>query len=169
MAKPKANKPANPVGRPSAYTEEIGMLICSLIAEGKSLVSITKREDMPSTVTVYTWLKNDEKFLNMYTRAREDQADTLADEIIAIADDSHNDDMITKGGDVVANTEFIARSKLRVEARKWVAAKLKPKKYGDKLDLNADLNHKGEIQHNHAIINLTGVTKNEPAEPVSSK
>lgn len=130
-----------PAGRPSDYTQEIGVKICALISEGKSLVSICKQEDMPSTVTVYTWLQKHPEFLNIYTRAREDQADTLADEIIDIADDGRNDKTIDENGVVRTDQDVIARSRLRVEARKWVAAKLKPKKYGDKLDLDANIDH----------------------------
>ncbi len=70
----------------------------------------------------------------MYVRAREDQADTLADEIVAIADDGSND-TYEKDGVVLTNQDVVARSRLRVDARKWVAAKLKPKKYGDKVDV----------------------------------
>lgn len=67
--------------------------------------------------------------------AREDQADTLADEILEIADESENDTYEVDLGDGVIiqkeNREVVNRSRLRVDARKWVAAKLKPKKYGD--------------------------------------
>jgi hypothetical protein len=71
----------------------------------------------------------------LQVRAREAQADTLADEILDIADESVNDFMERFGRDgevtLVENPETINRSKLRIEARKWYAGKLKPKKYGD--------------------------------------
>jgi hypothetical protein len=134
------------MARPSSYTEALGLKICSEIAHGKSLVSICKADDMPSVVSVYSWL-NDERykaFLNSYTRAREDQADTLADEIVSIADDATHDTTTNpETGYECANTEWLARSRLRVDARKWVAAKLKPKKYGDKLDVEAK--HTGNV------------------------
>jgi hypothetical protein len=129
-------------GRPTDYTEEIAANICASIAEGKSLVSICKQDGMPSTVTVYSWLQKNEEFLNIYTRAREDQADTLADEIIDIADDATHDTTVNpETGYECANTEWLARSRLRVEARKWVASKLKPKKYSDKLNLEGNIDH----------------------------
>lgn len=68
----------------------------------------------------------------MYARAREDQADTLADEIVEIADDGTNDTYLNSDGIALTNQDVIARSKLRVDARKWIAAKLKPRKYGDR-------------------------------------
>ena len=79
---------------------------------------------MPAERTVYNWLaESDHPFLQRYTRAREIQAERLADEIVSIADDEAKD----VPGDAVR------RSHLRVESRKWVAAKLLPKKYGDKI------------------------------------
>lgn len=70
----------------------------------------------------------------MYVRAREDQADTLADQIVAIADEQA--EVIKEDGS--AFDPDVQRDRLRVEARKWVAAKLKPKKYGEKLELGSD-------------------------------
>lgn len=87
------------------------------------------------------------EFLSNYTRAREDQADTLADEIVAIADDGTNDTYKNEEGFELVNHDVIARSRLRVEARKWVAAKLKPKKYGDRVDLTHANPDGGPIRH----------------------
>jgi len=94
-----------------------------------------------STRTFYDWVELNEKNKQQYLRAREQQADVLVEEIIEIADDSTNDTKtITKGKELVEveNTEWTNRSKLRVEARKWIAAKLRPKRYGDKLDVTTD-------------------------------
>jgi hypothetical protein len=88
---------------------------------------------MPGVSTVYRWLSDKPEFRDMYARAREDQADTLADQIVEIADQKEGDYGVDGDGVLVANTDHIQRAKLRVDARKWVAAKLKPKKYGDKL------------------------------------
>ena len=91
-------------------------------------------------------------FLSKYTRAREQQAETLADQIISIADDDSEDAIFVEGkdgtGDTAfpkANREFIQRSHLRVEARKWIASKLLPKKYGDRKEhnVNATVVHEG--------------------------
>jgi|ADGO01.1.fsa_nt_gi hypothetical protein len=76
-------------------------------------------------------------FLHQYARAREMQADLLADEMIEIADNNTGDDAAFVG------INRIHRDKLRIESRKWIASKLKPKKYGDKVEMN----HQGEINH----------------------
>lgn len=90
---------------------------------------------MPSKAAVYLWLTQHKEFVDMYTRAKEDSADTLADEILEISDDARNDWMQRNHGEDdpgwVANGEHIQRSRLRVDARKWIAAKLKPRKYGE--------------------------------------
>lgn len=72
-------------------------------------------------------------FREQYARAREAQADTLADEILDIADDATNDFMMTEQG-LKYDGDSVQRSRLRVDSRKWLAGKLRPKKYGDKIE-----------------------------------
>ena len=115
------------MGRPSDFTQEIADEICEHIAQGKSVRWICSDEKMPGQTTVYRWLRENDEFRQQYTHARELQAEYYADEIIEIADEAKNEDA------------QVAR--LRVDARKWKASKLAPKKYGDKLDLN----HSGGI------------------------
>jgi hypothetical protein len=98
---------------------------------------------MPSRQVVYNWLWDDEHakegegsgFVYLYARAREEQADTWAEEIIEISDDGSNDTYVIdeETGETGVNHDHIQRSKLRVDSRKWIAAKLKPRKYGDKV------------------------------------
>lgn len=123
------------MGRPSEFTQEIADEICELLIVGKSLRSICLAETMPNAGTVCRWLASNKDFREQYASARDAQADTLADEILDIADDGSNDFM---GEDEKYNGDAVARSKLRVDARKWIAAKLKPKKYGDRTLLGSD-------------------------------
>nr|WP_292211398.1 terminase small subunit protein [Mesorhizobium sp.] len=96
---------------------------------------------MPSKTTVFNWLLNPDRaaFLDQYTRARELQADTHVDEMPDIADDSRNDYMTKINGDGTTsehlNSENIQRSRLRIDTRKWVAERMRPKKYGAKVAL----------------------------------
>lgn len=126
------------MGRPSSYTEEIAAEICGRIASGESLRSICSTEGFPGLQTVFDWLESNEVFRGKYTRAREIQAEVLVDEMQEIADDGRNDWMerLNKDGDCVGwtvNGEAVARSKIRLEQRRWYAEKLLPKKYGQKL------------------------------------
>lgn len=125
------------------FSQEIADKICNQIAtSSKSLRTICSEPGMPSTTAVLKWLAEGDKidgreefkaFVVQYARAREEQADFLAEEIIDISNHTEEDHTPFTGGNVVQ------RDRLRIDARKWVASKLKPKKYGDKLDLNGDL------------------------------
>ena len=116
----------------TTYSESIADLICERIAKGESLRDICADDEMPARSTVFKWLDENKAFSDQYVRAREAQADLLAEEIIQIADDGANDTYVTDSGEAV-NHDVIARSRLRVDARKWMASKLAPKKYGDKV------------------------------------
>ncbi len=126
-------------GRPSKYSNELATSICEQICtSSKSLRTICEGLDI-SVASVLTWLRDKPEFLAQYTRAKEEQADYMIEEMIDIADDGSNDLMTVTKGDAsyeMENKEVTNRSKLRVETRKWIASKLKPKKYGDKLDVN---------------------------------
>lgn len=124
------------MGRPSDFSQETADAICEAIASSnKGLETICSAEGMPGVSTVFRWLAAHESFRDNYARAREAQADFLADEMIAIADDGSRDYTKDEDGHEVVDHDHIQRSKLRVDARKWIASKLKPKKYGDKVDL----------------------------------
>lgn len=94
---------------------------------------------MPSVSTVMRWLAEFPDMREQYARARELQADAFAEEILEIADDATNDWMVRQsesGGAPAAmvNHDHISRSRLRVDARKWLMSKMAPKKYGDKIE-----------------------------------
>lgn len=132
-----AKEPATAVmGRPSIYSEETVSLICSLLAEGQSLRKICALETLPHLSTVMRWLFEPSDFRDyfqeQYRRARQMQAEIHADEMVDIADDSSEDEIFTDEGRRLCNKEFVARSKLRVETRQWVASRLLPKVYGAK-------------------------------------
>lgn len=150
-------------GRPTVYTEEIAAKICRRIAEGETLKQICRDERMPPESTVRTWALDDRAgFSARYARAREMQLDTWADEITEIAEDGRNDWMEreTRSGRVVTvlNEEAVARSRLRVDSRKWLLSKLKPERYGDKLELSGklDLNNKTDEQIDARVAHLLG-------------
>lgn len=126
-------------GRPSKYTEELVDEFCRRIATSeRSYAKICKEDDdMPSHNTINRWLNENESFREKYARAKQEQHDYMAEQILAIADDGTNDTIITEKGEV-ENREWVNRSRLRVDARKWLLSKLAPKKYGDKLDVTSD-------------------------------
>lgn len=121
------------MARPTDYSLEIASKLCERIADGRGVKPICEQdEDMPSRTTVYRWLAANPEFRDMYALAHEDRADVLADEIIEIADDGSRDYSKDEDGQFAVNHDHIQRSKLRVDARKFIAAKLKPRKYGER-------------------------------------
>lgn len=126
-----------PAGRPSDYSQELSDKLCALLSEGMSMHRACEPDDMPNKRTVFRWLRTNEEFCHQYENAKAEAADFLAEEMIEIADDGTNDFMKSLGDDETEsyryNGEHVQRSRLRIDARKWIASKLKPKKYGDKV------------------------------------
>ena len=58
----------------------------------------------------------------------------MAEEILVISDDSKHDVEVDENGQKRMNAEYVARSRLRVDTRKWLLAKMLPKKYGDRVE-----------------------------------
>lgn len=113
-------KAAKRTGRPSEYSQEIADRICEEIIGGAALYKICERDGFPGERTVYQWLDRFPDFAQQYARARELQQDREADHMVVIADETKDPN----------------KARLQIDARKWRASKLAPKKYGDKLDLN---------------------------------
>ena len=120
------------MARSTEYRPEIASFICDRIANGESLRKICLDEDMPVCSTVFKWLIEQKLFSEQYARAREAQCDAFVEEIIAISDDSAQDTIETETGSK-PNSEWINRSRLRVDTRKWLMSKLAPKKYGERI------------------------------------
>lgn len=105
------------MARPSDFTQEMADHICERLSEGESLRSICRDAGFPDKATVFRWLIANKEFRDQYARARETQADAIADEILNIADEA----------------EDAAKARVQIDARKWLAGKLRPKVYGDKI------------------------------------
>lgn len=133
-------KPLTPWQQWSADPERAIDELCSHVTEGGHLAEFAKARSINYT-TVLQWLKQVPERAEMYARAREERADKLADEIVAISDEIEVQNVIGDDGEVVEvkmDATAVARNRLRVDARKWVAAKLKPRTYGDRTTLAGD-------------------------------
>lgn len=113
---------------PEAWTDEARRgavaAICQEIAHGKSLRAACQEAGRPRTSTFLEWMRDDELLAEQYARAREDQADYIAGEVLEIADTEPDPN----------------KARVRIDARKWAAGKLKPKVYGDRIQLDGDMN-----------------------------
>jgi len=152
MAKKQKGLPSDPVadvtvepqtkeetkmGRPSIYSDALAIKICTRLGLGESLRKICLDDDMPSMASVMTWLTTKADFLEQYTRAREIQAETQFDEMIDIVD-QHPDlaRVVDKDGALVEvkfDSSYVQWMKLRIDTRKWTAARMAPKKYNERV------------------------------------
>ena len=144
-----------PRGRPTTYTDVVANEVCDRLSIGESLRQICRGDHMPSYTTILQWVTDDrEGFYDQYVNARERQAEFWAEEILEIADDGSNDWMEreTKNGDMITvlDHEHVQRSKLRVDARKWLMARMAPKRFGDKsLNVHAHVHrHEADAEGN---------------------
>lgn len=128
-------------GRPTTYSKEIADSICEGISMGSSIRTVCAPESMPAISTFYKWLREHEEFSKQYARACEERTEAMAEDILDIADDGTNDYITRENKDgveyEVVNSDAIQRSRLRVDTRKWLMSKMKPKKYGDKVDVTS--------------------------------
>lgn len=130
------------MARPSEYTQEIAEQICEQIATtDKGLDEICEEsEELPSSRTFYRWISKQPELCQRYAYARELQAHYMADQIIYIADHPEQG-VVTKDGPLgvtIETGDMLGHRKLKIDVRKWKAAKLAPKVYGDKLDVTSD-------------------------------
>ena len=147
-----------PAHRPASYTEEEGDALCQWISNGKSLNSWC-RQTGRSAFIVYSWMRSEPTFARRYAQAHEDRTDTMADEIIDIADQ-------TEGTDSIA---AVQAAKLRIETRKWIAAKLKPQRYGDKQLVETSGNVTFQLGVPTRTIDITPETGSLPHSPSDSQ
>ncbi|MCK4207187.1 terminase small subunit protein [Brucella pituitosa] len=140
MSADKDQKQTKPrvTGRPLEYTPVIGDAICERLCDGESLRKICEDESMPARSTVFRWLSIVTAFSDQYARAREAQADALFDDMLLIADTPMLGEKVKElpgGKKEKTSGDMIEHRKLQVETRKWIAGKLRPKKYGDRTQM----------------------------------
>jgi hypothetical protein len=123
----------------TTYTREVAALICQRMADGESLRQICRDESMPCLSTVLKWSREIPEFSQHYAQAREALLEHWAEEINEIADDGSNDWVRRETAqgrvEIVVDAEHIARSRLRVDTRKWLLSKLLPKRFGDSTEV----------------------------------
>ena len=114
-------------------------LVCNDIAITANGLHFLCEKHGIAVQTFYNWMNDDSALLEMYTRARDMQADLLADQIIQIADTTEEGTktVLKPTGEETTTGDMTEHRRLKIESRKWIAAKLKPKKYGDKVDVTS--------------------------------
>jgi len=102
------------------------------------LVEVNRRD-------FYNWIDEDEDRKNQYARATKDRHDKIFEEILQIADDGSNDTYTDDEGRERTDHDVIARSRLRVDSRKWMLGKMNPKKYGDRINVDQNINERKQV------------------------
>lgn len=125
----------NQMGRPSEYTQEIADTICEELAMGRSLRSVCEDKGMPTVKTVFNWFRTYPNFLQQYTHATEERTETQQEMLLDMGDKAikHAEDADPKAANAV-----VSAYKLKADNLKWSMSKMKPKKYGDKVDLTTN-------------------------------
>lgn len=100
-------------------TDDLVNRILDGIMDGMSVRQICSADDMPHHITVQRWIAGNPEFASKCARAREIQADNIFEDMQEVADSGNPDD--------------VQRAKLRVSTMQWRAAKLAPKKYGERV------------------------------------
>ena len=145
-------------GRPTKYNKKLADKICSLMAEGKSLKSICEQEGMPNASNVFKWLTIYQDFRENYTQAQNDRTEAQLEQLNEIGDTAI--ELARTTGEKRANA-VVQAVKLKADNMKWVMSKMKPKKYGDKLDMTTD----GKA----LTVELISYAKTKPGEDNKSK
>ena len=152
------DKTKKKVGRPKIdYTPELAEEICYAVScSSKGIKQLCKEyENWPSHDTIYSWLAKHKDFSDSYMRAKCLQVQVIVDEILEISDDTSSDTIINDDGKSTVNHEHINRSRLRVDSRKWVAAKLCPRLYGDKDDALVSLKFPSEVKDASSLLPMS--------------
>ncbi len=125
------------MGRPSIYTQKLADEICGRLAAGEPMAKIAKSANMPDPTTIYKWLRQNADFNHRYVDARKDGAHCLADQIQDIVD-TEPLAVFDEAGNKRYDSGSVAHNRLRMDARKWLAAKYLPKVYGERTILAGD-------------------------------
>jgi hypothetical protein len=157
--------PPKPRGRPSTFTQEIADEICRRLSKGEPLAQICRDDNMPAVRTVSDWKASNPDFSADFAHAREEGFDAIAAECLDIADDTREDTLYGERGPH-ANTEWISRSRLRIETRLKLLAKWDPKRYGEKMQLTGD---GGGPLETKATLDVSGLSTAALAEILRAK
>lgn len=113
------------------YSDELFIQLIDKVAAGQSVSKICTGDAMPTRKSFFEWLKGNPERVQLYAYALDMRADVLAEDIIIIADERPSADSETGKMD----SAWVQWQKNRIDARKWTASKLKPKKYGERLGI----------------------------------
>lgn len=149
-------------GRPEIYTQDLADILCARIAEGVSVRTVCAMEDMPCTSTFFKWIRENKEFLQQYVQAKEASVDAQHEILEDIGDEAIGKAQVV---DARASNAVVSAYKLKADNLKWLMSKMKPKKYGDKVDLTSG----GEKLPTPILQNLNVPNNNSDKENIESE
>ena len=127
------------------WSAAIDEILSAIATTPKSLKSICEDiESAPTAKTFWKWMETDEDLRERYARAKSAQLEVLADQLVDLADQDRVCEKVTikaDGSREVVILDQVERTRVQIDTRKWLLAKLNPKKYGDKIQQE----HSGEV------------------------
>lgn len=120
------------MGRPVKWPPEhsVWREIIGRVSAGKALSTVLADPGYPTWVSFYAMMEQDDNLRQAYEKAVQDRADKLADEILQLSDEP-----MPEGLEGSMASAWVQQKRMQVDARKWIASKLKPKTYGDRIDM----------------------------------
>lgn len=136
------------IGRPTIYNDELAIDICRKISsQSKGITRLCKENpNFPDRSTIFEWRLTNPEFSDLYDKAKLAQIEVLHDDLIEISDDTSLDLVENDKGHMVCNNEFINRSRLKIDTRKWILERLAPKKFGTKQEMTRSEDDKSLMQ-----------------------
>jgi hypothetical protein len=163
VADEKKKKPKNKGGRPTSYTPELAAEICQAVATSEyGLKRLCEMHPhWPAKITINLWrFKDLNGFSAQYNKAKQAQIDLLVEQCMDISDDISRDTVVNNQGNEVCNSEYVNRSRLRVDTRKWIASKLVPRVYGDAKQLEIKTEENEQLKEELKKLRLELAAKN---------
>ena len=120
------------MGRPVKWPQghPVWQEIVDKVSAGKSVSTVLRDDNMPNWTRFQAMLEQDERLRQAYEKAVQDRADRLADEILQLSDE-----VMPDGLEGAMASAWVQQKRMQVDARKWIASKLKPRTYGDRIDM----------------------------------
>jgi len=128
----KTTKNGAIMGRPMKWPPEhpVWLEIVGQVSSGKALSTVLRQDNMPTWVGFHAMVAQDAKLATAYEKAVQDRADRLADEILHLSDEPMPEHL-----EGAMASAWVQQKRMQVDARKWIASKLKPRTYGDRIDM----------------------------------
>ena len=113
-------------------------IIRDIQENGASLSQACKDREI-TRMQFIDYIEKDVRLVDAYARAVEYRNDLKAENIIRLAHSRSNDFYTDKDGNIRPNPVAVQRDRLIIDAERWLLSKLAPKKYGDRIQIDADV------------------------------